>query len=69
MVDLGGVGRFRTGLRDGVKVWVLIYSFLRKRVKQAEGTLLIGLRVTPVRESEFLIGLSRKRAFRMKVGP
>ena len=36
----------------------LIWSFLHKQVKRAEGTPLIGLHVSPVRESEFPIGLS-----------
>ena len=50
-------------------VRVLIWSFLRKQAKRAEGTLLIGLRVSPVRDSEFPTGPSRKHVFRMKFGP
>ena len=46
-----------------------IWSSLRKRAKRAEGTPLIGLRVSPVRDSEFPTGPSRKHVFRMKFGP
>ena len=35
----------------------------------AEGTLLIGLRASPVRDSEFPNGPSQKHGFRMKFGP
>ena len=37
-----------------------MWSSLLKRTRQAEGTLLIGLCMSPVRDSEFPTGPSRK---------